>query len=189
MRECRTLKGRCQVYKQDSCHRRATHERRSAVTLHCGPRSWGHLEASRAASVQAMVRCRRLATGWHSGHSPANTYERLGDARRGEHRDMLGRQMLWHGATSRRDPESRYGGSVSMPVQGGDSMQAPTQRHWRHGTEVVCCRRRSPVASRPRTRALRLRPPARRPAAGRRARTRSRRGCVCYHIYCGAGGL
>jgi hypothetical protein len=45
------------------------------------------------------------------------------------------------------------------------------------GAYAARCRRHQQEASRPSTRALRLRPPARKPAAGSRARTRSRWGC------------
>src|SRR5262249_47676092 len=76
VRECRTLKGRCHVDGQDLCHRRATHEQRSAVTPNCGLRSWGHLEASRAASARGRVHCRRPNTRERRDRSGANAYER-----------------------------------------------------------------------------------------------------------------
>jgi hypothetical protein len=108
-----------------------------------GARSRGHLEASRTTSAPAMMRCRRLATGWHSSHSPANTYERLGDARRGGIETWWGVRCSGtvprHAARQRADTASAF----RCRCKAGTACAAPTQRHWRYGTDAPCCRRRS----------------------------------------------
>jgi hypothetical protein len=70
-------------------------------------------------------------------------------------------------------------GREAMPVSGETARTAERRRRDAdiRALTLPCCRRSQPVARRPSTHAMRLRPPARRPVAGRRAWTRSRRGC------------
>ena len=70
-------------------------------------------------------------------------------------------------------------GREAMPVSGETARTAERRRRDAdiRALTLPCCRRSQPVASRPSTRAIPLRPPSDRPTAGRRARIRSRQGC------------